>query len=208
MIRFLAISLFIVLVTAGCSLKTTEGLREVTVAQPTISNPYFSNAEVDYVYKAKIALYDKNFGGILIIKKTGSDSHRVVFTTEFGSKLFDFYFEGENFQKNFIIPEMDKKLVVKTLEQDFRLLISEKIQVLEEFDSEAQNIYKTDIGKNFGFYFFEKDSRRLRKIVKASKRKEKVTIDFKIVEENIAQSITLQHENFKLRIELEKFKKE
>ena len=103
MIRFLAISFLASFLLVSCSLKTTEGLRQVHFNKTVVENPYFSNPEIDYVYKAKIEVYKKNFGGILIIKKTGPESHRVVFTTEFGSKLFDFQFEGDTFTKNFIV---------------------------------------------------------------------------------------------------------
>lgn len=88
MIRFLVISLSLVFSLTSCSLKTTEGLRpidlnEVAKLNKVVENLYFSNPEIDYVYKAKIKVYNKNFGGILIVKKTGPENHRVVFTTEF-----------------------------------------------------------------------------------------------------------------------------
>ncbi len=138
MIRFLAISFFIILLLVSCSLKTTEGLRQVHFDKTTVENPYFSNPEIDYVYKAKIEVYNKNFGGILIIKKIGSDSHRVVFTTEFGSKLFDFQFEGDTFTKNFVVEDLDKKFIVNILKDDFKLLVKENAAVLSVYESEIQ----------------------------------------------------------------------
>ena len=90
--RFFLTSFFLLLVLSSCSLKTTEGLRETPKTQSEIENPYFSDSSKDYVYKAKIDIYGKYFGGILILKKVGDRSHRVVFTTEFGNKIFDFLF--------------------------------------------------------------------------------------------------------------------
>ena len=82
--------------------------------------------QTDYVYKAKIDVYGRYFGGILILKKVDENSHRVVFTTEFGSKIFDFLYEGDTFTKNFMIDDLDKKIIVNTLRKDFKILISEK----------------------------------------------------------------------------------
>ena len=208
MIRLLAISFFGIFFLASCSLKTTEGLRKVSFAEKTIENPYFSNPEIDYVYKAKIAVYGKNFGGILIIKKIAEENHRIVFTTEFGSKLFDFQFEGDTFTKHFVLPDLDKKFIVNILRDDFSLLIAEKANVLQVYQSEKHRIYKTQDEKRFNFYFLENGSEQLEKIVNTTKTKEKVEIDFIASDENIADKIAIKHNNIKLRIDLEKFKNE
>lgn len=208
MIRFLAISLVAVFVLASCSLKTTEGLRQVPFSKIEVENPYFSNTEMDYVYKAKIDFYKKNFGGILIIKKIGFQNHRVVFTTEFGSKLFDFQFEGDTFTKHFMIEDLDKKFVVNILKDDFKLLVNEKAKVLEVYESKEKRIYKTQSEDRFNFYFLDNKDGALQKIVNTSKTKEKVVIDFTVSGENVAETIAIKHKNIKLTIALEKFKKE
>lgn len=208
MIRFLVISLLACSILVSCSLKTTEGLRQVHFNRSDVENPYFSNSEIDYVYKAKIAVYGKNFGGILIIKKTGPESHRVVFTTEFGSKLFDFQFEGNTFTKNFVVEDLDKKFIINILKDDFKLLVNESATVLAVYESNNQRVYKTESDERFNFYFLEDKYEKLEKIVNTSKTKEKVEIDFTSSEENIADIITIKHKNIKLTIDLEKFKKE
>ncbi len=208
MIRFLAISFLSIFAMASCSLKTTEGLRQVHFNKTEVENPYFSNTEIDYVYKAKIEVYGKNFGGILIIKKISPENHRVVFTTEFGSKLFDFQFEGDTFTKHFVVEDLDKKFIVNILKDDFKLLVNESAKVLAVYESKNQRIYKTQSDERFNFYFLEDKSEKLKKIVNTSKTKEKVEIDFTSSEENIADIITIKHNNIKLTIDLEKFKKE
>jgi len=208
MIRFLAISFLTILVFSSCSLKTTEGLRKVHFDNKTVENPYFSNANIDYVYKAKIQLYKKNFGGILIIKKTGANSHRIVFTTEFGSKLFDFQFKDDIFTKNFVVEDLDKKFIINILRDDFKILVNEVAPVLAVYESDDERIYKTQKGDRFNFYFLKKDLKTLEKIVNTSKTKEKVGIHFTCSEGDIAEIIAIKHKNFKLRIDLEKFKKE
>ncbi|MBB6679914.1 hypothetical protein H4O20_00460 [Aequorivita sp. 609] len=213
MIRFSVISLSLVFSLTSCSLKTTEGLRpidlnEVAKLNKVVENLYFSNPEIDYVYKAKIKVYNKNFGGILIVKKTGLENHRVVFTTEFGSKLLDFQFDGDKFTKNFVVEDLDKNFIINILRDDFKLLITEKSDILEAFSSEVHNVFKTQSEERFNYYFFEKETGKLQKIINTTKRKEKVEVDFTSTEKEIADIISIKHNNFKLTIDLEKFKKE
>lgn len=213
MIRFLIISVFSIFIFSSCSLKTTEGMmrlpsnKAVGAIDPGIENPYFSNPEIDYVYKAKIEVYNKNFGGILIVKKTGPKSHRVVFTTEFGSKLLDFQYDGDTFTKNFVVKDLDRKFIINILKYDFKSLITEKSEILEVFSAEEQYVFKTKFEDRFNFYFFDKETASLEKIINTSKIKEKVVINFISSEENIADSISIKHNNIKLKIDLEKFKK-
>ena len=176
--------------------------------QEFVENSYFSDAKIDYVYKAKINVYNHKFGGILIIKKTGEQKYRVVFTTEFGNKLFDFLYHGETFAKNFIIDDLDKKLIVKTLQKDFKLLISEKSKVQEKYDINNDEVFKTNTDNRSNFYFFNKKTHTLDKIVSTSKSKEKVVILFAEIGDGIANRISINHQNINLKIELEKFAKD
>lgn len=173
-----------------------------------VENPYFSNAEIDYVYKAKIEVYGKNFGGILILKKLGPENHRVVFTTEFGSKLFDFQFEDDTFTKHFVVEDLDKKFIVNILKDDFKLLMNEKAKVLAVYETKNQRIYKTQTDERFNFYFLEGVSEKLLKIVNTSKTKEKVEVHFTSSDGKIADIIAIKHNNIKLKIDLDKFKRE
>ena len=205
--RFLPISILFLLITS-CSLQTTKNLIVKEVSQIEVDNPYFSNTYIDYIYKAKIDIYGRKFGGILIIKKIDENSHRVVFTTEFGNKLFDFLFENDTVINNFVIEELDKKFIVNTLQNDFKLLVSQKNKVLNQFDSGLEDIYKTIDDKQFNFYFINKKSHILDKIVRTSKSKVIVEVLFSNVESVIANSILIHHKNIKLNIALELFKKD
>lgn len=205
--RFLPISILFLLITS-CSLQTTKNLIVKEVSQIEVDNPYFSNTYIDYIYKAKIDVYGRKFGGILIIKKIDENSHRVVFTTEFGNKLFDFLFENDTVINNFVIEELDKIFIVNTLQNDFKLLVSQKNKVLNQFDSGLEDVYKTINDKQFNFYFINKKSHILDKIVCTSKSKVKVEVLFSNVESVIANSILIHHKNIKLNIALELFKKD
>lgn len=206
--RFLAINLLLLVSLGSCALTTTQGLRTTQISTTEVINPYFSESTTDYLYKAKIDIYGRYFGGILIVKKVGANSHRVVFTTEFGSKIFDFHYEGDTFTVNYIVEDLNRKMFVSTLQKDFKLLISEKIRVIEQYDSETQMVYKTEANKRDAYYFFNTSENRLERIVSASKSKEKVEILFNSEGPDIAQQIAIRHYNIKLSINLDYFKKD
>ena len=189
-------------------MQTTKDLIVKKVSQTEVENPYFSNTYIDYVYKAKIDIYGKNFGGILIVKKIDDHSHRVVFTTEFGNKLFDFLYKKDTVTKNFTIEELDKKYIVNTLQNDFKLLVTQKNKVISQYESGQEEVYKTIDDKQYNFYFINKKSHTLDKIVSTSKSKEKVEVLFSNIESEIANSILINHKNIKLTIALEIFKKD
>lgn len=205
MIRYLTISILVIIGLSSCSLKTTQGLRQIPFTQSEVENPYFSNPEIDYVYKAKIEAYGKNFGGILIIKKTGLDNHRVVFTTEFGSKLLDFEYRGEEFINRYIISDLDRKFIVAVLKEDFKLLITEKAKVLEVYEKDETSIFKTLDGDGFNFYFVENGSGDLIRLLHTTKIKEKVDIAFEPAAGNLAENIRITHNNINLSIDLQRF---
>jgi len=208
MLRFLLISSCVVLSLTACSLKTTEGLRQLESTKAVVVNPYFSNPEIDYVYKAKIEAYGRNFGGILIIKKMEENHHRIVMTTELGNKLLDLQFKNGVFTKNFVVEELDRKMILKVLKADFRLLLMEKSLVLNAYDSETQRVYQTQKHNRYNFYFVSKESDMLEQIRNTSKVKEKVVVDFYSETGKEADSIFIKHKNIKLHIDLKKFKDE
>ena len=208
MIRFSTISFLILILFASCSLRTTEGLRQIPVVDYEINNPYFADANLDYVYKAKIEVYKKNFGGILIIKKIGVRHHRIVMTTEFGSKLFDLEFDGDTFTKNFVVDELNRKFILNVLRDDFQLLLIQNAAVSAAFESDSERVFKTKNGNRLDFYFFGKQTGFLDKIVKTSKSKEKVAVVFSSFNGKVAERITIKHFNIQLKIDLEKFKEE
>jgi len=204
--RFLLISLLFLL-NSSCALQMTKDWEKSDITQEFVENNYFSELTTDYVYKARIGIYGHKFGGILIIKKLGKKEHRVVFTTEFGNKLFDFSYQENTFRKNFIVEDLDKKMIVNTLQKDFKLLISEREKVLEQYVLDGEIVFKTSDDKRSNFYFINKKTHTLDKVVNTSKSKEKVEVLFKEIINGMANSIWMNHHHINLQIELERFVK-
>ena len=196
--RFLQISFLVVLATSCASYPEHNNFQTVETKEE-IYNPFFSDLEQDYIYKASITVYDRHFGGVLVIKKIAAQHHRLVFTTEMGNKIFDFSIIKDEFVVNQILDDLNKGLLIKILKQDFKALTTEHLESLQGFSKEGQII---KMGKLDGksHYYFEDPT--LNKIVRAKHRKEKVTFLFTNINDNIAKDIDIIHANFQLEIKL------
>lgn len=201
--RFFQINflIFFILLTS-CSLKTTKGLIKQKSTITSFKNTYFANSKKDYIYKSKIDIYGNYFGGIIIIKKIAYDHHRIVFTTEFGSKIFDFEFKKHTFKKNFIIPDLDKKLIINTLKNDFEILVKEDAKITNSYLKKECVLYESEFNNKYNFYFVNKKDNQLKKIIHASKSKEKIEFLFTKIVKNTATKINIYHKNIKLKVQL------
>ncbi len=200
------INLFLFSFLVSCSLPTTKGFLENTLDKKEYQNLYFSNPNQDYVYKAKIKAFNNNFGGLLIIKKIKKDNHRIVFTTEFGNKLFDFEIKNGRFTTHYILKQLDRKILITTLQRDFETLTKEFNLIDNIFIKNDTIIYKSDLKKRYNYYFLNSKTKRLQKITHTTKRKEKTIFNFQKTENNVAEKIFIEHKNLPITIELNTLK--
>ncbi len=199
--RSLIISL-VVLSTVSCaSYQSRNHFLAIETPLTTVVNPYFSDSSKDYIYRADLSIYKRNFSGILILKKTGEAEHRVVFTTEMGNKIFDFTFSNERFTINYILDDIDKEFIINILKMDFKALTQENHSIADSYSSGEKMVYKTVIEDNGHFYFFD-SGHKLSKIVRSKKRKEKVIFLFSETTGQNANGIEIIHQNIALSIVL------
>lgn len=201
-IPFLLINFFLVLVLSSCASNVVKEYTEVPLEKKVVTVPYFSNSDTDYVYKANISVYGNELTGIFIAKKINETTHRVVFTTEFGNKLLDFEISENDFKVNSIAEELDRKILINTLKNDFRLLLRKQYLIEEQFENAKDKVYKSREGNMYNFLFVSKTNKKQYKIVHSSLTKEKISISFDSENDIFAERIILQHRNIKLKIEL------
>tara|TARA_R110002049_G_scaffold68305_2_gene177086 strand:- start:7460 stop:8068 length:609 start_codon:yes stop_codon:yes gene_type:complete len=198
--KYLLISLTVLLFACSSYPKKHNLERKIGV-RPTISNLYFSDMAKDYIYKAKINFVEKSFGGIFVVKKLGDEHHRVVFTTEMGNKIFDFSFIKNEFKINFILKEINKKILINFLKRDFYVLINENPKILNQYEKTGDTIFmETQINNNT--YFYLTADQQLHQILETRGNKEKSDYIFTEVENNHAKEIKIRHKNIKLTIDL------
>lgn len=202
MIRSLIISSFFFLFLSCKSYQVKDAI-ELDNSKAIIQNQYFSDQELDYVYKAHIDIYGKKLGGLFIAKRINDSVHRMVLTTDFGNKLLDFEVSENSYKKNFVIDNLDKKIIINTLVADFRTLLQVDNDVLKTFKNNNEIVYQT---KNDHYYYVDEGTNKLNKIIKTNKRKEKVLFTFQSKKATFAENIKIQHYNIKLKIEFNHIK--
>jgi hypothetical protein len=206
-IQFLLINCLLAIVLVSCG-SVTKNYTPKKLDKMSFEVPYFSDSKTDYVYKTNITVYGHDMSGIFIAKKINDTTHRVVFTTEFGNKLLDFEISKKTFKINSIVSELDRKILINTLKEDFRLLLKKEYLLQEQFENESDNIYKSADGKRDNYLFVSKKEQKLEKVVHSSKTKEKITITFTLENDIFAKKVVILHQNIKLKIELNYFKSE
>lgn len=200
LLRNLAYSLVFILFISCKTYRLTDA-RPVLNTERRVENLYFSSKE-DYVYKCQIDIYKNHVSGILIVKKMGDSAHRVVLTSDFGNKLIDFEISEHDFKLNYVLPDLDKKIVINFLKNDFRELLRQQYPVSESFENENARIYLSKIDKKAYYLFFNKNNDLLKQIVYTQNRKEKIDFTFEAKKHIFADSLELQHKDFKINIKL------
>jgi phosphoribosylformylglycinamidine (FGAM) synthase PurS component len=206
-IQFLLINCFLAIVLVSCG-SVTKNYTPKKLDKTSYEVPYFADSKTDYVYKTNITVYGHELTGIFIAKKINDTTHRVVFTTEFGNKLLDFEISDKTYKVNSIVSELDRKVLINTLTEDFRLLLKKDYLIQEQFENESDNIYKSADGERDNYLFVSKKDQKLEKVVRSSKTKEKITITFTLENDIFAEKVVILHQNIKLKIELNYFKLE
>lgn len=197
--RYLIISLLFLL--WSCSISIIKGLKKDVNQETYYKNTYFSNPAIDYVYKTKIDIYNDSFGGILIIKKIKENNHRILFTTTFGNKIFDFQIVDGSFKIIYIIEELNKKSIIKTLKNDFEILIIEHNTLYNVYTDQKLYVYQSKLGKGYNYYIVSENG-ILSEIIHSKKNKKNTIISFFEINNNLAKKIRIQHKNIPLSINL------
>ncbi|MFC7347450.1 hypothetical protein ACFQO9_12045 [Chryseobacterium zhengzhouense] len=191
----------IFLLFASCKTYKLTDVKPVSNSEKTVENLYFSSNE-DYVYKCQMDIYKNHVSGILILKKINETTHRVVLTSDFGNKLIDFEISDDDFKLNYVLPDLDKKIVINFLKNDFQQLLKRQFPVTESFENENSKIYLSKVDKKIYYLFFNKENDLLKQIIYTKNNKEKIDFTFDAKKHIFADSIDLQHKDFKINIKL------
>ena len=204
-IQYLIIS-SMALVLSSCALHLMDNADEVPLDRPLVNNPYFADAEKDYIYRASLEFKEFRLGGILMVKKIANDHHRVVFTSEFGNKLFDFEYVKGQPSVHHILQELDRKPVLRLLHLDLRTLMKEQISVDKQYKVSGHTWYTSRSNNYKILYGFDTENIQMDQILIAKGHREKVMISFKKIVESDADSISIVHLTTRLNVNLSRIK--
>lgn len=185
----------------SCKTYELTGVKPVMNSEKTIENLYFSST-ADYVYKCQMDIYNNHISGIVIIKKINEKTHRLAMTSDFGNKLIDFEISDNDFKLNYVLPDLDKKMVINFLRNDFQRLLKREYPVLDSFEDDNSKIYLSKIDNQSYYLFYNKHNSLLKKVVYTKNNKEKINFTFDAKKHIFADSIDLQHKDFNIKIKL------
>lgn len=161
------------------------------------------------LFNTKIYFYKKYFTGLLFIKQTSENNFRLVFISEIGKKIFDFTLNNNTFKVEYILPAIDKPILIKTLKKDFSLMLfndfnkSKKIKINSK-DSIITLKFKTEYGKTFALY----KNKKLISINSSNKIRKIIDIKYLDYKNKLPQEINIDHKNIKLIINLKTIKQD
>jgi hypothetical protein len=204
--RYLLCSL---LVISGCA-SDYKSLRAVPVDQSCLARLKPAGITTSW-YDASIDVVGKHLSGLLLIKEMPDRSTRIVFTNEAGIKFLDFEFpEKQGFKVHYILKQMDKKPVIRLLQNDFSLLLGVPFRAADwkSWKTESEIFFGTVQKKETAYFITDKDCASLQRVESGSKRKRKVSLTFFGNDRQQPDSIHLQHHTFAMQIDLKKITRE
>ncbi|RAJ02604.1 hypothetical protein LX64_03624 [Chitinophaga skermanii] len=154
------------------------------------------------LYNTQVDVLNNHFSGLLFYKRMPDSSMRIVFANEMGFKFFDFEFSKDGrFTKYYIIPKMDKKAVIKTLQKDFSMILMQQNPSFATVYEGYGKLYTAfNLTKGRIYYITDTACQSLEKVQNGSKRKPVVDIWMKDYKNGVPDSIFIQHKKFKFNI--------
>jgi hypothetical protein len=161
------------------------------------------------LYNTQVDVIGKHLSGILLMKVMPDSSTRLVFSNEIGFKFFDFEFAANgDFKVHYILKQMDKKAVIKTLRKDFELVLMQHLDTTNAFVLTGQNALYYGFPQKKGAFYYITDSScdRLLRMEKSSSRRAFVQAVMENYSEGMPDTIGINHTNFNFTIGLKKLK--
>lgn len=163
--------------------------------------PIFTTA----LYNTQVNVVGKHLSGILIIKTMPDSSVRMVFSNEAGFKFFDFGFGKDEFQVYYIVSQMNKKAVIKTLRKDFELVFMQHLDAPSyslQQDNEFYQVFAD--GKDHYYYVTDSTCSRLVRMERGSRRKKVMEAMMETAKDGMPDTIGIRHNNFSFDIGLKR----
>ena len=195
--QILKCSLFAILLSlSSCSpsYKLPTEYQSVATTPTTMVNSHIRVGE-EYLYRATITAYGHTFSGLLATKITTDNMWRVALTTDFGNTLFDFENQSGKIKTNYITPDLNKKIIIRTLTTDFKHLLKTHWQVTQKYTNGTIEVQQSKDG-NDAVYLFTSGT-NLFKQLNMQGKKLYTTFTYN------SNNITIEHHTFTIKIVLE-----
>ena len=193
--QILKCSLFVIwLGSCSPSYNLPAEYQSMATTPTTIANPHIMVGE-EYLYRATITAYGHTFSGLLAAKITADNTWRVALTTDFGNTLFDFENQSGKIKTNYITPDLNRKIIIRTLTTDFKHLLKTHWQVTQKYANGTIEMQQSKDG-NDAVYLFTSGT-NLFKQLNMQGKKLYTTFTYN------SNNITIEHHTFTIKIVLE-----
>jgi len=193
--QILKCSLFAIwLGSCSPSYKLPAEYQSVATNKTIITNPHVRVGE-EYLYRTTITAYGHTFSGLLAAKITADNTWRVALTTDFGNTLFDFENQSGKIKTNYITPDLNRKIIIRTLTTDFKHLLKTHWQVTQKYTNGTIEVQQSKDG-NDAVYLFTSGT-NLSKQLNMQGKKLYTTFTYN------TNNITIEHHTFTIKIVLE-----
>jgi hypothetical protein len=183
---------------SGCYVAKGTKAMDIFTNCPVVYQPAVHNAK----YTAQIDFFKKHFSGLFVFKSLNDSTQRVVFMNETGFKFFDFEFGSHHFTVQYIIPGLNKKIIVNTLRRDIGYLAQAPSEnsAREQTKGDTYTLFKFPQGKAASYYYTDTKCNHLQKIESGSDGKKHITIDLSGSMKSNPETINLSDKNVRLTI--------
>lgn len=203
---FLFVSLlFISLLISPVTSRALPGIDVVAPDSARNWDPVFGNDFQKGLFRTTLDISKNHLTGFIFIKKTSDSSYRILFSNDFGMQIFDFEFLENEFIVHYCFPSMDRKSLLKLLDNDFRILLfpNQEIKNITQNKSEnkEEQSFKVKARTGKWTYRISSSSRKILSIRSIGKFISKTRIDL-IHSADTVTGISISNPLIKLSINL------
>ncbi len=155
-------------------------------------------------YRANVTVYGKQISGLLLIKNMADSAYRVVFTNEGGVTFFDFGFYDKTTTVHSVIPQLNKRIVLKTLQKDFELILGLPFRTgsLKSWVRGEDIFFGIPTKKETACFITHKDCAFLHSLAWETPKKRMVSVELSGVGYPSPERLVVRHHTFSMEIDL------
>ncbi|KGE14837.1 hypothetical protein [Sphingobacterium deserti] len=199
MMRFLIYSVALLVLSSSCAtfkFPNAVGMREST--QQELNNFYLDTTQT-YVYRFKMQAFKQAQNGNLLIEAVSPETHRIALVSDFGQTLFDMSIYPERYDVHYVMPDMNKKLLLNEVADIFRTLTTRRYAESALLFMDKQHFPVYVVGDSY----YTLQERHVAQILQTKNGKERFKVAFLNVEQRIAKSIHVTHSKYPITLDFE-----
>lgn len=164
-----------------------------------VENTYFKQIGEEHLFRANIKVFKNELSGLFVVKRMNDSLHRVVLTSDFGNTLFDFSINKASYHVNYVMKDLDKKVILSILAKDFSFLVATNFEMNSIAQTKEQFIYQGKFQNYRTVIKQNQSTKAVEQVLRTSKRKVKVAYNYMMDKDG---KLVIEHYNFPLTINL------